>query len=270
MGRTGVETGNILFQMPFSLTSHHAHDYKYLVQRWRAFARSAGLRMKGFAKENGHTIYLISSPEKRNDDRETIYISAGVHGDEPAPPWGLLAWAEANVALLKSHRFLILPVLNPHGLIRNTRADHRGLDLNRTFDHEDDPLIAAWRNILAGRKLSIGLCLHEDYDALGCYIYELTHQPGSVSRSILSDCESTMPVDLRSRIDGRTAKDGVIMRRVPPKLAGYPEAIVLHWMGAPVTLTFESPSEFALLDRVAVHKAFIQSALKHVLGLSSP
>ncbi|CAN5780454.1 M14 family metallocarboxypeptidase [soil metagenome] len=255
--------------MPFSLTSHHAHDYKYLVQRWRALARSAGLRMKSFAVENGYAIYAISSPEKRNDDRETIYISAGVHGDEPAPPWGLLAWAEAHVALLQSHRFLILPTLNPHGLVQNTRVDHRGVDINRTFDHAENPLMAAWRNLLTDRKLSIALCLHEDYDALGCYIYELTRQSASVSKGILSDCEHLIPIDRRGKIDGRAAKDGVIMRRVPPKLAGYPEAIVLHWLGAPVTLTFESPSEFALLERVAVQKAFIQSALKHVLELPS-
>lgn len=255
--------------MPFPPTSHHAHDYKYLVQRWRALARSAGLRMKAFAEENGHAIYVISSPEKRNDDRETIYLSAGVHGDEPAAPWGLLAWAEAQVALLQSYRFLILPTLNPHGLILNTRVDHRGVDLNRTFDHESSPLIAAWRDLLTDRKLSLALCLHEDYDALGCYLYELTHQPFSVSQGILSDCEPLIPIDRRGRIDGRKAKDGVIMRRIPPKLAGYPEAIVLHWMGAPVTLTFESPSEFALLDRVAVQKAFIESALKHVLDLPS-
>lgn len=255
--------------MPFPQTAHHAHDYKYLVQRWRALARIAGLRMKSFAEENGHSIYKLTGPERRNDDRETIYISAGVHGDEPASPWGLLVWAEANVALLQQHRFLILPVLNPHGLILNTRVDHRGIDINRTFDHEEKPLTAAWRDVLGDRKLSLALCLHEDYDALGCYIYELTHQSVGVSKSILRDCEPFMPIDLRSKIDGRAAKDGVIMRRVPPKLAGYPEAIVLHWLGAPVTLTFESPSEFALLDRVAVQKAFIQSAIHHVLGLQS-
>ena len=26
----------------------------------------------------------------------------------------------------------------------------------------------------------IALCLHEDYDAQGCYVYEMTQQPGAV------------------------------------------------------------------------------------------
>ncbi len=46
-----------------------------------------------------------------------------------------------------------------------------------------------------------------------------------------------------------------------------PEAIVLHQLGSPVTLTFESPSESSLLDRIAVQKQFIRSALKHELGI---
>lgn len=253
--------------MPFPLTFHRAHDYKHLVQRWRVLARSAGLRMKSFAVENEHPVYVINSPDKQGDDRKTIYISAGVHGDEPAAPWGLLAWAEDNVPLLQSHRFLIFPALNPHGLIHNTRADHRGVDINRMFDHKEDPFMVAWRHVAGDRKLSIALCLHEDYDAMGCYAYELTHQAKSVCDRILDDCKSIVPIDPRSKIDGRSARAGVIMPRVIPKMAGYPEAIVLHWLGAPATLTFESPSEFSLLARIAVQKAFIQAALRNVLGL---
>lgn len=249
------------------LEQHRSHDYRYLMRCWRDLAVQAGLKMKPFVKADGQPVYVISSPETKGDTRETIYISAGVHGDEVAPPWGLLSWAEENIQLLLKERFLIFPTLNPHGMILNTRSDLRGVDLNRAFQDRTNPLIAAWHQLMQGRKVSMGLCLHEDYDGQGCYLYELPGKRVSTGNQILADCAKIMAVDGRKKIDISRATNGLIVRRVPPKLPGLPEAIVLFNMGANVTLTFETPSEFSLVDRVNAQKVFISSALKHVLSL---
>ncbi|MDB6076005.1 MAG: hypothetical protein JWO89_3645, partial [Verrucomicrobiaceae bacterium] len=45
-----------------------------------------------------------------------------------------------------------------------------------------------------------------------------------------------------------------------------PEALILHQKGCPVTLTFETPSEFGLDDRVQAHRRFIESSLEHIDG----
>jgi hypothetical protein len=119
---------------------------------------------------------------------------------------------------------------------------------------------------MEGRKPGIGMCLHEDYDAQGCYVYELTQQPSAGSK-ILQEVAKVLPIDPRPRIEGRKAKDGLILRRVLPEMPGHPEAIVLHLMGAPRTLTFETPSEFSLIDRIAAQKQFISATLRHGLGL---
>ena len=116
------------------------------------------------------------------------------------------------------------------------------------------------------RRFALSLCLHEDYDGQGCYLYELTSRQGSISEHILRETSRILPTDTRKRIDGRVARNGVIMRRLPPDLPGYPEAIMLHYLGAPVALTFESPSEFCLTDRIAVQRQFIESAIKHGCG----
>ncbi len=249
--------------------THRCHDYRQLVREWKALCRSARVKLRSFARSAEEEVfYLESGAAHAAAGRPWIYISAGVHGDEAAPPWGLLAWAAAHPHLLHEHPFLIFPTLNTTGLILNTRADHRGVDLNRVFNFDSEPLIAAWRQVVGERKLAMGLCLHEDYDGQGCYVYELHAGRGeSIGSLTLRDTSRIIPADGRARIDGRAAKAGLIRRRVPPEMAGYPEALMLHFMGAPLTLTFESPSEFSIAERIAVQKRFIESSLKHALGI---
>jgi hypothetical protein len=68
---------------------------------------------------------------------------------------------------------------------------------------------------------------------------------------------------LRTKIDGQRAKNGVIRRRtLPTHLPGMPEAIELHVRGCPVTLTFETPSEFDLEKRVRAQVMFIEVAME--------
>jgi murein peptide amidase A len=253
-----------------SLDGHRAHDCVGLAQRWRILAQRAGLTWKRFSTAGDYPVHVAESPRRRGDARRTIYLSAGVHGDEAAAPWGLLEWAERNVALLRAHRFLIFPCLNPHGIANNTRVDQRGVDLNRTFHDPDEPLVGAWRRVLGERAIALALCLHEDYDAQGCYVYELRREPGAAGPKALQDCAKIIPPDRRRTIDGRSMKDGHFLRRgdfAVPEMPGLPEAIALYHLGAPVALTFESPSEFSLLDRIAVQRQFIRSALRHELGL---
>lgn len=249
------------------LATHRAHDYRALIREWQALVKLAGLRMRVFAKVGELPVYYVTSRDPARDPRPTIYLSAGIHGDEPGAPWGLLAWAKENVARLQRDRFLIFPVLNPHGLILNTRNDQDGADLNRSFNVPGHPLVAAWREVVDDRQLALALCLHEDYDGQGCYLYELNPRAKVVGHQILADCETVLPTDQRKRIDGRSAKNGLIVRRSLPEMPGHPEAIVLHLLGAPLTLTFESPSEFSLHDRIEVQKTFIRSALEHGLPL---
>jgi murein peptide amidase A len=225
-------------------------------------AQAAGAEVRQFAQA-GVIPLLVIETRAAVDGEPLIYLSSGVHGDESGAAAGLLAWAEENVEALKNRSFLIFPCLNPHGLMLNTRVDHRGLDLNRRFHIEDDEVCGPWHTEIAGREMVAGLCLHEDYDAEGAYVYELGLQREAISHDILKKCERIIPHDRRKKIDGRAAVDGVIRRRkIPQDLPGMPEAIVLHWKGCPVTLTFETPSEFSLDLRVAAQREFIGVAIR--------
>lgn len=248
------------------LASHQAHDATALLRRWRAAARRVGWRARTLATVGDWPVLALDSPAAAAGAPGGLYASAGMHGDEPAPAWGLLEWFEAQAERLADRPVSVVPCFNPHGFTANTRTDHHGEDLNRQFHRNDHPLVAAWRAWLGPRPLALGLCLHEDYDARGTYCYELTRRGGPrLGERLLTACEAVLPRESRSRIEGRRASRGLIRRTVPPRdLPGIPEAIALHFYHARHNLTFETPSEFCLNDRVLAHRLFLEATLQEL------
>lgn len=248
------------------LPRHRAHDYAALMAGWERVVARAGLHAVTLGSAEHLPIMLFESAAS-SQGAPAIYLSAGIHGDEPAPPWALLEWAQANISLLRREPFILSPCLNPIGLIGNTRVNHRGEDINRRFHITRDPLIKAWQRFMKKRKIMFGLCLHEDYDAQGCYVYELGPRRHILCEPAMTAVEAHLPRDSRRQIEGRTATRGIIRpRQIPSGLRG-PEAIVLHRFGCPVTLTFETPSEFGLDTRVQAHRRFIDASLEHIAGI---
>ncbi len=69
-------------------------------------------------------------------------------------------------------------------------------------------------------------------------------------------------------VDGRKAAAGLIRRRIRAGMfdkIGYPEAIWLHLKHADRSLTLETPSEFALADRIAAQIAVIEECVRRVV-----
>ena len=243
------------------LPNHRAHDAQHLIQRWRVLARTAGCRIKILCKVGDLPVIVLESAAAQAGE-PAVYLSTGVHGDEAGSAWGLLTWAEKHLNELKRGSFLLAPCLNPVGLTLNTRADHRGIDINRRFHDAADEICGPWQQWITGRAMRFGLCLHEDYDAQGIYLYELNHARETKGHEIIERCARVIAPDPRKNIDGQRANHGVIRRRnLPTNLPGMPEAIELHVRGCPVTLTFESPSEFDLDTRIRVQVKFVESAL---------
>lgn len=264
MGETGRERHK---ERNRFLAEHRAHDYNELVRRWRLVVKRAGLRMEVLTRADGFPVYLLRG---RRSSGDSIYVSAGIHGDEPAAPWGLLSWAERRAEELADKNLVMLPCLNPWGLICNQRGNAAGEDLNRIFDQSVDP-VGALRRFLAGRSFSLAVCLHEDFDGRGIYLYDLNRNGDPHSaRTLLTACGSPhMPIDLRAKIDGRKAAEGVIYRRRLDlrRIPGMPEAVFLHFSGhAERTLTFETPSEYDLFERVEAHGRFLDLILDGETG----
>jgi murein peptide amidase A len=249
--------------MPIRLLKHdRAHDYQFLMRRWRAVAGAAGLRVKKYSEAGGCNLYCIVSRRKVSH-APSIYLSAGIHGDEAAATEGLVEWAQANSDKLRLLNVLIFPCLNPWGLVNNSRRDPDGRDLNRSFHTSAVPQIAAQMQWLTGCAFDLALNLHEDYDAIGLYIYELPRVKPYWAELLLQAAAKHIPADPRKRIEGRAARSGVVRRNITPDLMPeWPEAFVLYFQNAVRIFTVETPSEFHLDDRVNAQIAMISKAVE--------
>ena len=234
-----------------------SHDYESLVRRWRAVARKCGLQCKAFAEVGGLPVFLVGARLGR-PRRAALYLSAGIHGDEPAATEGLVEWAENSSDILRTGEVLIFPCLNPWGLINNSRLDARGRDLNRCYRQSRVEPVRSQKRMLAGWSFEYAACLHEDYDGRGVYVYEADGREPHMGEQILRVASRHLPLESRTSIEGSPCHGGLVRRSVPPELLEtLPEAIYLHEAHSRHTITLETPSEFHLDDRVAVHKAVL-------------
>ncbi len=99
-----------------------------LTSQFLKIATERNFKATPIAEAFGHPLLMF---EKMNGDGlPAISISAGIHGDEPAPVWTLLNLLESNFFTTAAN-WQIFPILNPSGLERNTRENADGVDLNR-------------------------------------------------------------------------------------------------------------------------------------------
>ncbi len=241
------------------------HDYDALLDRWRAVTGESGLRPRPLCEVDGDPVICLENERSARGERGGLYLSTGVHGDECAPVWALLEWAASHPAALHDRPVTLFPCLNPAGFRANTRLDGSGTDLNRSFTDRGHPVIAAWQDSMSGRRFDLALNLHEDYDANGIYLYELTRRD-SVGHGLLSACEGILQRETAPQIDGSEFDRGLLVRSgdiervVEEQLGGgYPEAILLFLRHAESSFTFETPSERDLSLRIAAHRAFLDA-----------
>jgi hypothetical protein len=217
-----------------------------------------------FAQAEQFEVFFLKTPALTATGG--LYLSAGIHGDEAGATEGLVAWAEKNVRRLARLPLLICPCLNPWGLTQNLRTNEAGLDLNRTFAREDVPVTRALRALLHPHRFTLALTLHEDYDGQGIYLYEVRGPRPFWGEQVLAQAARHIPPDPRRKIDISTARGGVIRRRFDArraaKIGGFPEAVYLQQHHAARSITFETPSEFALERRLAAQAAAIAACVR--------
>ena len=182
-----------------------------------------------------------------------IYISAGIHGDEPAGPLAVRQLLQNNQWPTNLNIWLC-PCLNPAGFVLNRRENAEGADLNRQYLQPTAPETIAhigWLERQPGFDLA--LCLHEDWESHGFYVYELNpdNRP-SLAEAIVRRVAEVCPIDRSEMIEGRPARDGIISPSTDPRSRPqWPEAFFLLTCKTRQTYTLEAPSDFPVAARVA-------------------
>jgi hypothetical protein len=196
--------------------------------------------------------------------RRRIYISTGIHGDEPAGPLAVRRLMRENGWPADTELWLC-PCLNPTGFPLNSRENAQGIDLNRQYLHlETAETRAHVQWLKRAPRFDVTLCLHEDWESHGFYLYELNpdNQPThaeEVIRRVASEC----PIDLSAEIEGRPAQGGIVRPNVDPlSRPQWPEAFWLIQNKTRHSYTMEAPSDFPLETRVNALVTAVRTVLE--------
>jgi hypothetical protein len=232
-----------------------------------AAALAQGFRVERFGEIAGFP--LLALTKRTPGPRPRVYLSAGIHGDEPAPPLALLELIRRGVLDSRAGWF-VCPLLNPVGFARRTRENADGVDLNRDYKALRSLEIQAHARWLRRQpNFELTICVHEDWEATGYYVYELnpaTRQ--SLAQAMLEAVAPICPIETATVIDGRTVDEPGIIRPIADPLLRetWPESIYLRAHHTQLGYTIESPSGRPMAQRVAAHGAAIKRALGLVLG----
>lgn len=195
-----------------------------------------------------------------------IYISTGIHGDEPAGPLAVRALLEQNNWPANASLWLC-PCLNPSGFGSNRRENAEGVDLNRDyqrFEAAETRAHVAW--LQRQPPFDLALCLHEDWEANGFYLYELNPDDRpSLGGAIIDAVHQVCPIDTAGEIEGRPASGGIIKPSADPLSRPlWPEAFWLLQHQTRLSYTLEAPSDYPLTTRVSALVTAVQAALQQL------
>jgi hypothetical protein len=231
-----------------------------------AVASQAGLQPETLGDFAGHPLTVFT--KRTAGPRPRVYLSAGIHGDEPAAPLALLTLLRQGFLDARCNWF-VCPLLNPTGFLRATRHNQEDIDLNRDYKDGRTGEVRAHRGWLQRQpNFDLAICLHEDWEATGFYLYELNPDARpSLAEAMLASARRHGPIDPATVIDGRAVTaPGLIRPTGDPLLReSWPEAIYLHHHHATLGYTVETASGQPLEQRIRTHVAVLTAA---IVGIS--
>jgi len=246
-------------------------DSHELIATFDATARAKGFRIETMGDVGGYPLLAMS--KRTPGVRPRIYLSSGIHGDEPAAPAALLEMLKLGWFNDRANWFLC-PVLNPTGLARGTRENAGGIDLNRDYRGVPKSVeITAHTNWLRHQPpFDLFICVHEDWESVGYYLYELnpSNKP-SFAEAVIKEVEKICPIDRSEVVDGSVCVGGIVRSIKPPEERElWAEAIYLRTQYNQLGYTLESPSAFDFKQRVAAHIIAIQTIVFGLTGTVIP
>jgi len=211
------------------------------------------------------SVYQFAGPQAAHDPIR-LGLFAGVHGDEPAGTETLLHFLDSLASepdRATGYELWVYPCVNPTGAEDGTRENRWGKDLNREFWRgSQQPEIKALEAELAQRQFQGLITLHTDDTCEGHYGY--LHGEAlddALLRSALLAAERMFPRDRRDKIDGFTAREGIIRDCFTGILSAPPQQ-----RPRPFNLIFETPARPPLATQIAANVAALDAILATYRG----
>lgn len=226
----------------------------------------------------GNPVPIVALTKKASiSPAPNVYISAGIHGDEPAGP--LVIRELLKEAFFEDGiNWYLIPMLNPEGLALGTRENADRIDLNRDYNTGKTKEVAAhlkWLKKKCDINYDLTITLHEDWESPGFYCYAIV--PSEYQRlltQISQAVEKISPLNLSEEIEGAKAKGGFIhhdtknFEEVLNNRQDWPEAFLLI-KNRPEGLhfTFETASAQPVEQRIKTHCAAIKTVIDELKKL---
>lgn len=267
---------------PDSITNRDFREIERRIQKlkgvdWKAIATIS---------HNGENfpIYVVTTrPKKGSKNIKNIFLTGGVHGDEPAGVFSLLEFLEVKAKQYENRfRFFVIPLVNPVGFQLNTLENGKQENINRSFTKSISVLeakaieeqLAEWKT-----QFAFTMDMHEIpyyWEGEGwtqtdnphtAYLYETQVAP---SQRIGAYMMKRLPGDIEvcnwPTIYADIAKGGVVTYPEGNKNAVYAQGTTLdaYLQGRYSTHTFtnETPIGWPIEKRVKTHLAWLAAALE--------
>ncbi len=240
-------------------------------------------------KDSSYPLYCVHYAAKQAN-AALIYVSAGIHGDEPAGVECAMHLIELLADNRQHHNFpldaynwLISPCDNPYGYERDIRENAEGLDLNRMFEtpnrcpetafiaesllRTQSPHVQKQPNhntIGKGLAIELALDLHEDKDSNGFYLWERRlSECLPISGAVVKNVEGLCAINREPFIEDHHNENGVITLLDTVTSKGWTRGRYLVEHVNTRCLILETPTQLDWETRIGVHMMAVQTAAKH-------
>ncbi|MFH1444573.1 MAG: M14 family metallocarboxypeptidase [Candidatus Peregrinibacteria bacterium] len=214
---------------------------------------------------------VLARSQDFDPSKPTIFISAGMHGDEPAGVHAVIRFLNTDLDQYRDRfNIVALPCLNPSGFDAGTHNTASGLNINDHFGKQsDDAVIQAIEAKIKSLAPSIllALDLHEDNsgDQLGCYAHEMISRgTDRIAHQVL---EVLAPTDIcrQPEIYGAQNANGVIEETVEDSQGSLGRLdLYLKTHSTQHVMSIETPSVWPLEKRIQAHLAMIHRGLETI------
>ena len=237
---------------------HKTNDIDYYYSRMM----DSGLKTEELGKIEDMPIFLVQNDHEKG--QPNVLIMGGVHGEEPAGPWGILN-VMMKLKLMKIHvNVSFIPIMNPYGFIHGIRFNKQLKSINSGYfrTKSGKPELTEEGKIFNKNFVRLSelarngfLSCHEDVEEKHFFIYEVIHD---VKPDFI--CNELQQIGVRyfgKQPDGQTyqgtTKDGVVMNEKDGTIDDYLFTIG----GVHRAITTETPGNDDINKRVYVYEQII-------------
>jgi predicted deacylase len=211
-----------------------------------------------YADRKLQTISYVINPEIK----KTLMITAGCHGNEPAPIYAMLNFLSKNPKI-KDKRLVIVPCISPFGFCTNVDRNINSVDINGNFfSKRVEKETQLLKNLVRKYSPSFVLNLHEDPDEKMFFLYLDGHKKGDLNKSkalnLTKEISKTMKFYKKKKIHSDYVLEGIIEN---PK-EGKTFEDYLRQAGIPNFCT-ETPGLYPIKDRIEVNEKIINFVIKN-------